>query len=142
MSDEMWALAFDRSKDVWEDSKGLRKVRINKPVLDEKSDPLDADRVIIKVLYSGVCGSDKGIWFRNAFKDMIYESLDREGKDCRVTGHELLGQVEQAGSLAETHWGFARGDVVTTESHITCGKCLQCRMGQREVCQDNLIIGF
>ncbi len=142
MSDEMWALAFDRSKDVWEESKGLRKVRINKPVLDEKSDPLDADRVIIKVLYSGVCGSDKGIWFRNAFKDMIYGSLDGEGKDCRVTGHELLGQVEQAGSLAETHWGFARGDVVTTESHITCGKCLQCRMGQREVCQDNLIIGF
>ncbi|MEJ2719947.1 MAG: zinc-binding dehydrogenase [bacterium] len=142
MSDDMWALVFDRSKDDWDTTKGLRKVRVAKPVLDERRNPLDAERVIIKVLYSGFCGSDKGIWFRNAFKQQIFDSLDEEGKDYRVTGHELLGEVAQAGSLAESHYGFHPGDVVTTESHITCGKCLQCRIGQREVCQDELIIGF
>ncbi len=142
MSDDMWALVFDRSKDNWEKTTGLRKVRVAKPVLDEKRNPLDAERVIVKVLYSGVCGSDKGIWFRNSFKQMIFESLDEEGKDYRVTGHELLGEVADAGSLAEKHYGFRVGDIVTTESHITCGKCLQCRIGQREVCQDELIIGF
>jgi threonine 3-dehydrogenase len=142
MSDEMWALVFDRSKDDWDKSKGLRKVRVDRPVLDESKNPLDAERVVVKVLYSGFCGSDKGIWFRNSFKQMIFDSLDEEGKDFRVTGHELLGEVAEAGSLAEKHYGFRPGDVVTTESHITCGKCLQCRIGQREVCQDELIIGF
>ncbi|UCG52748.1 MAG: alcohol dehydrogenase catalytic domain-containing protein [Candidatus Latescibacterota bacterium] len=142
MSDEMWALVFDRSKDVWEDSKGLRKVRVSKPTLDEKKNPLDAERVVVKVLYTGVCGSDKGIWFRNAFKQMIYDSLDEENKDYRVTGHELLGQIVEAGSLAQKHYGFHIGEIVTAESHITCGKCLQCRIGQKEVCQDELIIGF
>ena len=142
MSDEMWGLVLDRSKDVWEESRGLRKVRVKKPTLDESTNPLDAERVVIKVLYTGVCGSDKGVWFRNAFKDMIYNSLDEERKDCRVTGHELLGRVVEAGSLADRHYGFRPGDIVTAESHITCGKCLQCRLGQREVCQDNIIIGF
>jgi len=142
MSDEMWALAFDRSKNSWENSKGLTKVRVPKPVLDEDSNALDAERVIIKVHYSGFCGSDKGIWNRNAFKEMIFGSLDEEGKDFRVTGHEMLGEVAEAGSLAEKHYGFRPGDMVTAESHITCGKCLQCRIGQREVCQDELIIGF
>ena len=142
MTDSMWALVFDRSKDVWEKSKGLRKVQVPAPSLDEAKDPLDAERVIIKVLYSGVCGSDKGIWFRNAFKEMIFKSLDHEKKDYRVAGHELLGRVEKIGALAERRYGFRPGDIVTTESHITCGKCLQCRVGQREVCQDNIIIGF
>ncbi len=142
MTDTMWALVFDRSSDTWEKSKGLRKIRVPIPALDEKTDPLDAERVVIRVLYSGVCGSDKGIWFRNAFKDMIYGSLDTERKNYRVAGHELLGRVEKTGSLAERHYGFRKDDIVTTESHITCGKCLQCRLGQREVCQDNLIIGF
>ncbi len=142
MTDSMWALVFDRSKDVWEKSKGLRKVRVPVPAFDEKNDPLDAERVIIKVLYSGVCGSDKGIWFRNAFKEKIFSSLDHEKKDCRIAGHELLGRVEKVGTLAARRFGFRPGDVVTAESHITCGKCLQCRLGQREVCQDNIVIGF
>jgi threonine 3-dehydrogenase len=142
MSDEMWGLVLDRSKNVWEESRGLRKVRVKKPTLDESTNPLDAERVVIKVLYTGVCGSDKGVWFRNAFKDMIYDSLDEERKDIRITGHELLGRVVEAGSLADRHYGFRPGDIVTAESHITCGKCLQCRLGQREVCQDNIIIGF
>ena len=142
MTDSMWALAFDRSQDVWEKSRGLRKMRVSVPVLDERHDPLDAERVIVKVLYSGVCGSDKAAWFRKEFKELIFQSLDREKKDCRIAGHELLGRVEKIGTLASRRYGFRAGDIVTAESHITCGRCLQCRLGQREVCQDTVIIGF
>jgi len=142
MTESMWALVFDRSKDGWEKSRGLRKTRVPRPTLDENKDPLDAGRAVIRVLYSGVCGSDKSVWFRTDFKDMIFDALDREAKDCRVAGHELLGRVEKVGSLAERQYGFRPGDIVTAESHITCGRCLQCRLGQREVCQDTLIIGF
>ena len=91
MADSMWALVFDRSKDTWEKSRGLRKVRVEKPVLDEAKDPLDAERVIIQVLYTGFCGSDKVAWYRDVFKEMIYDSLDEEKKDCRIAGHEPSG---------------------------------------------------
>jgi threonine 3-dehydrogenase len=142
MAEPMWALVFDRSKDTWEKSRGLRKVRVPAPTLDEERDPLDAERVIVKVLYSGFCGSDKGVWFRTGFKEEIFGSLDREKNDYRIAGHELLGRVENVGTLAARRYGFRVGDVVTAESHITCGRCLQCRLGRREVCQDTVIIGF
>jgi threonine 3-dehydrogenase len=138
----MWALVFDRSKDRWEGSRGFRKVRVPTPRLDEERDPLDSGRVIVKVIMSGVCGSDEAVWFRNDFKDMIFQSLDAEKKDCRIAGHELLGRVEATGPLAERRFAFRPGDIVTAESHLTCGRCLQCRLGQREVCQDNAILGF
>ena len=73
MADEMWALVFDRSRDDWDSSKGFRKQLVAKPTLREAEDPLDSENVIVKVLYTGVCGSDRGIWFRDSFKTMIFE---------------------------------------------------------------------
>jgi threonine 3-dehydrogenase len=138
----MWALVFDKGKDVWEKTRGLRKVRVPKPVLDEKSNPLDADKVLIKVIYSGFCGSDRGIWFRQSFKGMIYSSLKTEKKTARILGHELLGEVIQAGSVARGHYGYEPKDIVSTESHIVCGKCRQCLIGDTHVCSNEQIIGI
>jgi threonine 3-dehydrogenase len=142
MTDEMWALVFDKGKDVWERTKGLRKVRMPKPVLDEERDPLDADKVLVKVIYSGFCGSDRGIWFRQSFKGMIYNSLKTEKKTARIIGHELLGEVVGAGSVAKGHYGYKPKDIVSTESHIICGKCRQCLIGDTHVCADEQIIGI
>ena len=142
MQDEMRALVFDRSKDDWEGSRGLRKVAVPVPVLDENSDPSDADSVVVKVLYTGFCGSDRGIWFRDSFKSMIFDSLDEEGKDVRVVGHELLGEVARAGSNVEDRFGYRVGEMVAAESHITCGHCRQCLRGDRHVCDNEKIIGF
>ncbi len=142
MPDEMWALVFDRAKDDWEASKGLRKVRVERPVLDEARDPQDANNVIIRVLYTGFCGSDRGIWFRDSFKSMIFESLDKEKKDVRVVGHELLGEVAAVGSGVEDGFGYKVGEMVAAESHITCGHCHQCLRGDRHVCDNERIIGF
>ena len=142
MSEQMWALVFDTSKDEWEGSKGLRKARVDKPYLDENADPLDADNAIVKVHYSGFCGSDRGIWFRDSFRSLIYDSLAAENKSVRIIGHELLGEVHDVGSLARSHYGFKSGDIVSAESHITCGKCHQCLRGDRHVCANERIIGF
>jgi len=142
MQDEMWALVYDKSRDVWEKSKGLRKVRVKKPVIDEKKDPVDASRVIIKVIYTGFCGSDRGIWFRNSFKGMIYSSLKAEKKTMRIIGHELLGEVVEVGSLARARYEYKPKDIVSTESHIICGKCKQCRIGDTHVCSNEQIIGI
>jgi threonine 3-dehydrogenase len=142
MPDTMTALVFDRSQDDWSKTKGLRKAEVPRPVLDEKRDPDDATNVIVKVRYTGFCGSDRGIWFRNSFKDLIFDSLDAEKKDVRVVGHEMLGEVVEVGSQVGKRFGFEPGRTVAAESHITCGHCRQCRMGNRHVCENERIIGF
>lgn len=137
----MWALTYNRNQD-WSTSRGLEKIRVPVPVLDEKANANDVDNVIIRVSYAGFCGSDRGIWFRNSFGSSIISSLEREGKDIRIIGHELLGEVVSTGSRARNHYGIQCGQTVSTESHIICNRCFQCHHGQTNVCADDIIIGI
>ncbi len=148
MGETMKALVYDRSLDPWESTKGLRMADVNRVTLDERADYHDRTRVLIRPRYVGFCGSDRGIWFRRAFKDMIYGSLDAEAKqsrsarDVRIIGHELFGEVVDVGSDARRTFGLEVGDLVSAESHIYCGACHQCRVGDAYVCADDLIIGI
>lgn len=142
LPDTMQALVYDRGLDPWETSRGLRKQTVPRPRLDPVSDPRDASAVLIRVLYSGFCGSDRGIWFRKAFRSMIHDSLDVEERDGRITGHELLGEIVQVGRRANLKYGYVPGDIVSTESHIICGTCKQCRVGDTHVCAEDKIIGI
>jgi len=141
IAEPMWALTYDVEKDKWETTRGFRKTQVAKPRIDPK-DPHDADQVILKLKYTGFCGSDAGIWFRSSFKAMIHESLKAEGKTTRVIGHEVLGTVDEAGSVAAASYGYREGELVAAESHITCGRCHQCLIGQRHVCVNEKIIGI
>ena len=138
MTDAMWALTYNRETDPWETTVGLRKTEVERPAI------LDHERssVLIQPMMTGFCGSDRGIWFRSAFKDMIFKSLDRDHKPVRTIGHELLGKIVELGSDARRTYGLEVGDVVTTESHIVCGACYQCRIGDTHVCADDKIIGI
>lgn len=138
----MTALVFNRQMDEWDNSKGFRKLEVPTPRLDEHRDPDDSENVIIKVIFAGFCGSDRGIWFRNSFKGAIFDSLKKEKQDSRIIGHELLGEIVQVGSRARRQYGYKPKDIVSTESHIICGKCFQCRQGQTNVCADDIIIGI
>ena len=142
MTDRMSALTYDRGTDPWEKTVGLRKTEVERPVLDETKDYHDRASVLVKPMMTGFCGSDRGIWFRSSFKDMIFKSLDRDHKDTRVIGHELLGRIVALGTEARRAYGLEVGDVVTTESHIICGACYQCRIGDTHVCADDKIIGI
>jgi threonine 3-dehydrogenase len=137
----MWALTFDRSREDWSTSVGLVKEQVDTPVLAQP-DGADRSNVIVRVKYAGFCGSDRGIWWRKAFGDMILDSLDDEGKDRRIVGHELLGEVVECGERVEPKYGYKAGDVVSTESHIVCGTCYQCRIGEAHVCARDKIIGI
>jgi threonine 3-dehydrogenase len=139
---DMWALTFDRSREDWSRSTGLVKERVPVPELDESADSADGSRVIVKVKYAGFCGSDRGIWTRRAFGDMILGSLDAEGRDKRIVGHELLGEIAAVGSRVTEKYRYKVGDIVSTESHIVCGTCYQCRRGEFHVCQKDKIIGI
>lgn len=138
----MLALTFDRTREDWSGSTGMVLDRVPVPTLDESTQSADASHVILKVSYAGFCGSDRGIWWRKSFGDMVAESLDAEGSDRRVFGHELLGEIVEVGSRVGPKYGYKVGDTVSTESHIVCGTCYQCRLGEYHVCSRDKIIGI
>ena len=138
----MKALALNIEREQWETTTGMDILDVPEPALNESEHPEDAGQVLIRPRYTGFCGSDKGIWFRHAFKEMIFDSIEREHAPYRICGHELLGEVVDAGSYSAKAYGFKPGDIVSTESHIFCGRCHQCKIGEEHVCSDHLIIGI
>lgn len=135
----MQALVFDASHGSWEETRGFEKADVPLPTIDEKANPADADAVIIKVSYAGVCGSDRGIWSRSAFRDAILGSIAQEGKTRRILGHEFFGEVRAVGSRVAD---IRPGDFVTCESHVICNACYQCTRGEHHVCTNEKILGI
>src|SRR3989344_7673467 len=112
----MKALIFDE-KTGWDASTGFDKIDVEKPTLD-KNNEADQKSVIIKVHYAGVCGSDRGIWYRKSFKDQILGSLKDEKKSRRVIGHEFFGEIVEVGENANavSISKLSKGDFATSES--------------------------
>jgi threonine 3-dehydrogenase len=135
------AFTLDIEEDTWEGSRGFTKRMVEMPHFDEKRNAQDAVSVLIRMRFAGVCGTDRGIWHREVFKDLIHASLQQEKKTRRVLGHEFVGTVVRVGSQVENLYGIRTGDEVSGDSHITCGRCFQCRIGEEEVCQDQAILG-
>ena len=142
MPDTMLALTYDRFKDPWSSTTGLRLQHVPRPSLDMRRDYRDGAMALIRPLLTGFCGSDRGLWCRRAFGDMIARSLDAEGRDTRVIGHELLGEIVEVGAEATRDYGLRPGDVVSAESHIIDDTCYQCRVGDKHVCATAQIIGI
>lgn len=138
----MKCLVYDKSSMPWDQTRGFQLQERPVPVLDEAADPADARNVIVKVIYAGFCGSDRGIWNRVAFKGAIFDSLKREKATTRTIGHEMVGEIVQVGSRVASRFGYRPKDIVSTESHIICGTCYQCRIGQTHICAQDVIIGI
>lgn len=145
------ALTLDLKKDGWEKSRGFVMREVPMPVLNEKKNPEDATSVILKIRYAGVCGSDRGLWYRNAFKDLVHSSLKKQKKSMRITGHEFLGEIVEAGSMVKSLYSdtdphnkakIEVGSLVSGDSHVTCGRCYQCRVGEQNVCLNESILGI
>ena len=151
MTKTIKALTFDTKRDGWEKSKGFVMREVPMPVLDEKKNPEDALSVILKIRFAGVCGSDRSLWYRTAWRDMVHESLKREGASMRITGHEFVGEVVKKGSLVDRLYNdpdeknpvkIDVGSLVSGDSHVTCGRCYQCRIGEAHVCMNESILGI
>lgn len=145
------ALTFDSKEDGWDTSRGFVMRDVPMPTLDEAQNPEDALSVILKIRYAGVCGSDRGLWYRNAFKDLVHDSLEREGKTLRINGHEFVGEIVEAGSMVHRLYydpdpqnkaKIEIGSLVSGDSHVTCGRCFQCRIGESHVCMNEAILGI
>src|SRR5947208_14800913 len=87
--------------------------------------------VLIRVQTTGICGTDLH----------IYEWNDWARKTVPIgliIGHEFAGEIVEAGSNVS---GFARGDIVSGEGHVVCGKCRNCLAGRRHLCAHTQGVG-
>ena len=88
--------------------------------------------VLIRVKAASICGTDMHIyewdpWSASRIKPPI------------IFGHELGGIVEDIGAEVSC---VRRGDLVSVETHIVCGTCYQCKMGEAHVCDRVSILGI
>jgi len=74
--------------------------------------------LLVKVLASGICGSDVMEWYRIK-------------KAPRVLGHEIAGEIVEVGKGVE---GYKIGDRVFVSHHVPCNTCRYCLNGHHTVC--------
>lgn len=53
----MRALVFDTTLGSWDGTRGFELRDVPAPILDEKKDPADTNKVLVKVHYAGICGT-------------------------------------------------------------------------------------
>src|SRR5579871_92186 len=80
--------------------------------------------VLIRVDRTGICGTDLHIW---KWDDWARKTIPVP----MVVGHEFVGEIAEVGANVTE---FKRGDLVSGEGHITCGRCRHCLAGQRHLC--------
>lgn len=99
--------------------------------LEEVPRPVpEPGEVLIKVLRTGICGTDLHIYEWDAWaQGTVAAPL--------VVGHEFVGEVVENASPAP----FRPGDLVGGESHVVCNGCASCRAGQPHLCGGTRIIG-
>jgi threonine 3-dehydrogenase len=89
------------------------------------------DDVLIRVLRTGVCGTDLHI--------VEWDGWAQANVPLPVIiGHEFVGEVVDAGSdVKELH----AGDLVSGEGHLVCGRCRNCMAGRRVQCAHTKGVG-
>ena len=135
----MKALTLEVNRQNWSQTKGYELRDIAEPKLE--SNAFDAQSVILEPIYSGVCGTDRGIWFRKAFRESILSHMETDKAPYYVMGHETLARIVELGSEVKKSGRFHVGQVVSAESHIYCGHCPMCLAGDQHVCANERIIG-
>jgi threonine dehydrogenase-like Zn-dependent dehydrogenase len=103
--------------------KKIAMEEVKKPVLL-------GNHVLIKVIYSSICGSDQHI-FKGEFHPRTKLPL--------IPGHEFAGVVEEVDKNVKT---FKPGDKVTVDPIIWCGKCAACKAGHYPACSTLKLIGI
>src|SRR6266487_7065202 len=85
---------------------------------------LGRNDVLIRVLRTGVCGTDLHIYQWDSWAQA------NVGVPL-VIGHEFVGEVADVGSEVDHP---RRGDLVSGEGHLVCGRCRNCMAGRRVQC--------
>lgn len=86
-----------------------------------------ASEVLLRVSAAALCGTDLHIYNWNAWAQRIGIQFPL------IMGHECCGEVVAVGANVS---GLQPGDKVAVETHLPCGECLQCRIGEQHICRN------
>jgi threonine 3-dehydrogenase len=87
--------------------------------------------LLIRIHKTAICGTDMHIYHWDEWSQKTIPVP-------MVVGHEYAGEVIEMGQEVR---GFAVGDRVSGEGHITCGHCRNCRAGRRHLCRNSVGVG-
>ncbi len=82
------------------------------------------DDVLIRVLRTGVCGTDLHIYDWDGW-------AQANVKVPLIIGHEFAGEIVEVGADVPD---LKDGDLVSGEGHLVCGRCRNCMAGRRVQC--------
>ena len=85
--------------------------------------------VLIKVKYTGICGTDWSIYTGKYSADRL----------PLIPGHEFSGTLARVGKNAR---GLQEGDRVTADINMSCGTCFYCRKGMKLMCPEFTQLGI
>jgi L-iditol 2-dehydrogenase len=88
-------------------------------LVEQPAPEIGPGELLVKVLASGICGSDVMEWYRR-------------DKVPLVLGHEVAGVVAQTG---EGVTRFRAGDRVAVTHHVPCNTCHYCLAGHHTMCE-------
>ena len=88
-----------------------------------------AGEVLVRVRHVGLCGSDLN----------TYKGLNPLARLPRIPGHEIGGEIAQAG--ADVPSAYAPGKRVIVMPYTSCGQCSSCRKGRVNACRSNRTLG-
>ncbi len=87
------------------------------------------NEVLVKIMKIGVCGSDIH----------VYHGMHPYTSYPVVQGHEVSGEIDSVGKGVV---GLKKGDKVTIQPQVVCGKCYSCRNGNYHICDELKVRGF
>ena len=90
---------------------------------------INDSEVLIKVKYTGICGTD---W-------SIYKGWYSADKLPMIPGHEFSGVIARVGRNAGK---LKEGDRVTADINMSCGSCFYCRRGETLLCDNFTQLGI
>jgi len=100
-------------------------------LIDAPRPQVGPNDVLIRISNTSLCGTDVHIYNWDAWSQRTIPLP-------LITGHEYVGVIEELGSEV---MGFAVGDRVSGEGHLTCGHCRNCRAGRRHLCRNTVGVG-
>ena len=101
---------------------GINKIEIR----DIEMPKLEKNKVIVKMEYVGICGSDVHYLEHGKIGDFVVNG-------DFILGHECAGTVTEVGADVKT---LKKGDRVALEPGCTCGQCEFCKSGRYNLCPD------
>jgi (R,R)-butanediol dehydrogenase/meso-butanediol dehydrogenase/diacetyl reductase/L-iditol 2-dehydrogenase len=107
---------------LMEEYKKLAYVDFPDPKLETEHD------MLVRVQAVAICGSD------------VHGFDGSTGRRIPpiIMGHEAAGEIVETGRAVTA---FKKGDRITFDSTIYCGKCFFCQNGQFNLCDDRMVLG-